>query len=139
MASKPICSWRPAKAIQFPSRKKAAGRSLMAPASAKPCALYEGARPLVPAGWRLRMAVQHVRGDVRPEFAEGVGECVSHDGVSILDRDLVDASALAWVVRQRDALRDSPAQQLRNIEAVMPLIVGRDDNAGNGIAQALPF
>jgi VWFA-related protein len=73
------------------------------------------------------MAMEHVRGDVRPEFAKRVREGVADYGVTEPCGDTSHRAILTGVVTHRDALCDAAAQQFGNIEGAAPLIVGSDD------------
>src|SRR5665213_1148913 len=48
---------------------------------------------------RLRMAMQYVHRDVRPEFPEGVGEGVAQDRVCIFLGDRATGPSLARIIR----------------------------------------
>lgn len=90
--------------------------------------------------WRFRlwMAMKDVRGDVRPELPKHIRQHISPDGPSIFRGHRSGSPRTAGVVRQRDTLRDAPAENFRSVEAVVSVIIGRDQNAGGCIDSALP-
>jgi hypothetical protein len=71
----------------------------------------------------------HVRGDVRPELADDIGERVSPQDLSILNSERSDGPLLAGILSRRDTLGHSAAQQLRKIHCVVSVVVRRDQNS----------
>ncbi len=57
----------------------------------------------------LRVPVQHVGGDIGPEFAEHIGQRVPPQRPSKLRGERTGSPAAAWVIRHRNSLRHSPA------------------------------
>ncbi len=80
--------------------------------------------------------MQDMHGDVRPEFAKAIRKGVPPDGVSVLAGEPSKGPGLARVIRQRNALRDAPAQYFGSIEAGVTLIVGSDDDARGGVDES---
>ena len=83
--------------------------------------------------------MQHVGGNVGPELAKDVGEGIAPDGVSVLDRQLFAGAVLTGIVAERDALSDGAAQQLRNIEAIVSVIIRGDKNPSGRVGATLPY
>ena len=52
--------------------------------------------------------MQNVRGNVRPELAEDVGQSVAALGVRVLDRALFRRPVITGILGSRDPLGDSP-------------------------------
>src|SRR5579859_5042462 len=86
----------------------------------------------------LWVAVQDMRGDVRPEFAECVGGSVAQEGIPELGADGAGSAGLAGVIREGDGLRQATPQHLGGIECIVPFIVGSDEDARSGVGEALP-
>ena len=82
--------------------------------------------------------MQHVDSDVRPEFAEDIRERIAAESVSVLLGDGSGGSRLAGVIGYRNTLSDASAQNFGDIEAVVPMIARRDEDAAGGIGEALP-
>ena len=83
------------------------------------------------------MAVQDVDGDIRPHFAEAIRKGVASDGISKLAGESTKGPSLAGIVRKRDRLCDSPAQQFGSVKAGVSLIVWRDHHTRGGINNPL--
>src|SRR5437899_7551310 len=86
---------------------------------------------------RLRAPMQHVDSDVRPEFAEDIRERIAAEGVSVLLGNASGGSRLAGIIGYRNTLSDTPAQNFGDIEAVVPMIARRDEDAAGGIGEAI--
>ncbi len=82
---------------------------------------------------RLRAPMQHVDSDVRPEFAEDIRERIAAESVSVLLGNASGRSRLAGIIGYRNTLSDTPAQNFGDIEAVVPMIARRDEDAAGGI------
>jgi len=52
--------------------------------------------------------MEDVGSDIRPGFAEDVGEGIAAEGVSVFLRDRTGSSSLAGVVGDRNCLSDAP-------------------------------
>src|SRR2546427_4102499 len=87
---------------------------------------------------RLRAPMQHVDSDVRPEFAEDIRERIAAESVSVLLGNPSGGSRLAGVIGYRNTLSDAPARNFGDIEAIVPMIARRDEDAAGGIGEALP-
>ena len=78
---------------------------------------------------RSMMTMEQVLIDVGPELSKYIGKRVAADGVGIFLCEAPGSLRLAGIVGQRDGLRDAAAQDLRSVEAVFAVIVGRDEHA----------
>jgi L-cysteine desulfidase len=84
------------------------------------------------------MTVQYVVGDVGPKLAEDIREGVTRNGVSVFLRERSKSAVCAGIIGGRDTLRNASAENLRGIEAVMPVVVGCDEDARGSIDTSLP-
>src|SRR4029077_11263675 len=82
----------------------------------------------------LRMPVQHMGRDIWPELTESIGQRVPSKRVSVFGSESADSPRLARIVGERDSLGDASTQQLRNVERIVPLVVGGNENSSAGIS-----
>lgn len=82
--------------------------------------------------------MQDVGGDVGPEFTEDICQGIASDGICVFLADRSGGSSSARIVTERNTLRHSSAQQFRNVEAVVAVVVRGDEDASSGIKEAPP-
>src|SRR5579862_4737840 len=82
--------------------------------------------------------MQDVRSNIRPELPKHIRERITPDCPSISGSDSHWSAIRAWVICQRDSLRDTPAKNFGKIKVVLSVVVWSDKNAGRRIDSPLP-
>ncbi len=78
-----------------------------------------------------------MHGDIRPELAKCVRQAISHYGVAIFRGDISEGAILGRVVGSRNRFRHSAAQQLGDVKAFVPAVIGSDEDRGERVDRAL--
>src|SRR5579863_3459525 len=76
--------------------------------------------------------------DIRPELPKHIRQHISPDGPSVFRGQRPGSPRTAGIICHGDALRDGSAENFGSVEAIVSMIIGRDQNAGGCIDSALP-